>query len=120
MRTVEVTLEKGLKIGDVRHKVAQIREATAGDILDATEEGEKLVYTKNGAELIPSPTLVGVHVLRRQVVKIGDHEGPLTAAEIRKLSAADFGKLQERSQDLESAAMEAANRGRSPEDPGGA
>ncbi len=118
MRTIEVALTEGLIIGETRHTLAQLRELTAGDILDATEESEKLIYTKNGAELIASPTLVGLHVLRRQIVRIGDHEGPLTLSEIKKLSSLDFGKLQDQSQDLESAAMEAANRGRSPEDQG--
>ena len=113
MRTIEVELTQGLTIGDVRHTAAVVREITTGDMLEASEESEKLVYTKNGAELMASPTKIGVHLLRRQIVKIGDHAGPLTLQEIKKLSSHDFNCLQARAQELENAALEVATRGRS-------
>ena len=104
MATATVTLEKGLKIGEVTHLEAEVREPSAGDILDASEESERLIPTPTGYQLIPSPTLVGVHVMRRQIVRIGDHPGPLTLAEIRKLSSGDLQRLQQTAQRLEDAA----------------
>ena len=112
MRTEPVTLEKGLTVGRVTHLNAIIREATAADIIDATEEAEKVVMTEDGPALVASPTFVGLHTLRRQVVSIGEHEGPLTVAELKLLSAIDLNLLQNTAQQLENAALaEVAKRG---------
>jgi len=119
MATTTVTLKDGLKIGEETHLEAEIREPSGGDILDANEDGEKLVATPAGYQLVPSPTMVGAHVLRRQIVRIGTYPGPLTLAELRKLSANDLATLQHRAEALESAALEALkDRGRLGEDAG--
>ena len=112
MRTDTVTLEKGLTVGKVTHLEATIREATAEDIIDATEEAEKVVMTEDGPALVASPTFVGLHTMRRQVVSIGGHDGPLTVAELKLLSAIDLNLIQHTAQKLETAAlMEVAKRG---------
>lgn len=104
-----ITLEKGLTVGEVTHREAELREPTAADFLAATEDGEKVVQVKRGGveevELVASPTLVAVHLLRRQVVRIGDHEGPLTLAEIKRLSVPDLNALQQASEALQGAAL---------------
>ena len=113
MSTVKVTLQKGLKIGDVVHKEAEIREATAGDMIEATEESERLVLTPEGNYmLVASPTLVGLNTLRRQIVKVGASDGPLTLAEMKMLSGGDINLLQQKAAQLEDAGMkEVADRG---------
>lgn len=118
MATVQCTLNGGLKVGETVHKEAVIREATAADLIDATEESEKLVATPEGYKLIASPTMVGLHCLCRQVVAIGDHPGPLTLAELRRLSAHDLSLLQELAQTLEAASIEGVtDRGRTDQAP---
>ena len=113
MSTADVKLKKGLKVGDVIHTAAVIREATGGDFIEATEESERLCLTPEGNYiLVASPALVGINTLRRQIVKIGDYEGPLTLREMKLLSGRDIQLLQETAENLESAAMkEVARRG---------
>lgn len=113
MATVTCILNKGLMIGETTHKDAEIREATAGDLIDATEESEKVVLTPDGYQLVASPTMVGLNTLRRQIVRIGEYPGPLTLAELKKLSSKDISLLQEQAEIVESASLkEFADRGR--------
>jgi len=114
MATIKVTLKKGLKIGEEVHHEAEIREASAGDLIDATEESERAVFIEGeGYKLLVSDTMLGLHALRRQIVRIGDHPGPLTLGELKKLSAGDLNLLQERAIMLENGSLEAiVERGR--------
>ncbi|MEN6375324.1 MAG: hypothetical protein ABFD75_11180 [Smithella sp.] len=113
MSTADITLKKGLKVGEVVHTAAVIREATGGDFIEATEEAERLCLTPEGNYiLVASPALVGINTLRRQIVKIGDHVGPLTLKEMKLLSGQDIKLLQEAAENLENASMEeVAKRG---------
>ena len=123
MGNVTVTLKKGFKVGEVVHLEAELREASSGDILDAMEESEKLVMvpTESGGTeptLVASPTLVGIHTLRRQIVRIGEYQGPMTLVEIKKLVPYDLNLLQIQVEILETAGLkELSDRGR---DSGGA
>ena len=114
MTTVKVTLEKGLKVGEVVDLEAEIREATAGDFIDASEESERLCATPDGNfALIASPSLVAIHILRRQIVRIGEYPGPITLAEMKKLSGGDLGRIQVKAEELDAAGVEKiADRGR--------
>ena len=123
---ITVTLAHGLKIGDELHHQVVLREATAGDILDAQEEAERLMLVPNddgGVEpmLIASPSRVGVEVLRRQIVSIGDVSGPLDLKLLRRLEPEDLNLLLAKSEQLDGAAVEsvqegAKTRGRDPSD----
>lgn len=113
MRKETVTLRDGLTIGETKHTEAEIREVTAGDLIEATEDGQRLVQTPEGEHiLVSSDTLVGLHTLRRQIVRIGSYQGPLSMAELKKLSAWDLSLLHETAKRIDEAAMEAASRGR--------
>lgn len=113
MANVTITLETGLTIGAVQHLEAELRELTAGDIFQATAESEKLVDVPgDGPQMLTSPTLVGINSLRRQIVRIGEHQGPLTLEELGKLSVIDVSLLQEAAQKMEVASLEVAMRGR--------
>jgi phage FluMu protein gp41 len=114
MATINVTLKQGLKIGDTSHLAAVIREATAGDMIEATEESERPVFIEDeGYKLLVSSTMLGINTLRRQIVNIGDHPGPLTMGEIKKLTAHDLNLLQEKAIILENGTLEAIDgRGR--------
>jgi phage FluMu protein gp41 len=112
MRTIEVKLKHGLIIGEMSHNSAVVREVTTADILDASEESERVVPTQQGYELVVSPTMMGIHTLRRQIVAIGDHKGPLSLGEVKRLHPEDLNLIQQKAETLEAAALEAVTRGR--------
>jgi phage FluMu protein gp41 len=113
-----VTLIDGLKIGETVHRQAVLRDPKAGELIDAMDASEKPVtLPKGGIVLVLSETRMGLEVLRRQIVRIGDHKGPLDMAELRALSGADLSLLQAAASELDTAstaamARELATRGR--------
>ena len=116
MATTTVTLKHGLKLDDKPQLEAVLREPTAGDVIDATEGSEKVIFTGDGYELIASPTIVGSLVLCQQIVRIGEIEGPLTMAMLKKLSAADFKLLQDSANTLDHVPSEVTKSGESDQD----
>lgn len=103
MATVKCTLIDGLAIGDDVLKNVVMRDATAGDIIEAQEDSEKPVLTPDGYELMSSPALLAINVMRRQIVSIDDNQGPISMAEIKKLSPADLSLIQEKTDELDQA-----------------
>ena len=104
MAATMVTLIHGLRVGESVLREAELRELTAGDILDAQDSAEKLVQTAAGPQLVASPARVGVELLRRQIVRIGDVAGPVSLGEIRKLHPDDLELLQRAAAQLDAAA----------------
>lgn len=109
MAEVIVTLKHGYKTDKRTLMEVVLREATAGDVIEATEESEKLIILPddNGKpvpQFVPSPTMVGVHVLRRQIVRVGNIEGQFTLEQLKTLSPDDLNTLQARADEMESAA----------------
>lgn len=113
MTTLKFELIHGLALGDKKHKHVELRAPLAGDVMDAQEESEKLVYAMHDGSLAPqlvtSPSLVGAHVLRRQIVRLGEIEGPLDLDVLKKLHLEDFELIQAKAAELDSAL---ANRAR--------
>ncbi|MBU1611929.1 MAG: phage tail assembly protein [Proteobacteria bacterium] len=94
MAQITITLFTGLKVGEEMLKDVTMRDVTAGDIIEANEESEKAVITTDGPQLVMSPTLVGLNVLRRQIVSIGNIKGPISISELKKLTPHDLNQLQ--------------------------
>jgi len=110
MASINFSLIHGYKVGEDTLMDVVLREVIAGDVIEAQEESEKLVMvpTEKGQlqpELIPSPTLVGINVLRRQIVSIGNAKGPFDVYEIKKLHPVDLSLLQEKADELDSAVV---------------
>lgn len=112
MAELTVNLNGGLTIGKTTHKQALLRDASAADLIAAQEESEKVIMAPgpDGEALEPalvcSPMLVGLNVLRRQIVSIGEHPGPLSLDELKQLkSATDLALLQEGALKLERATL---------------
>lgn len=107
-----LTLGEGGKERTLKHVV--LRAPEPGDIIDAGEESEKLVYALQNGELAPvlvtSPTLSGVHVLRRQIVMLGDVHGPLDLALLKRLPLSDFNVLQSKAEEIDAAIAAEAER----------
>ncbi len=113
MANITLALPDGLKIGEEVHKEAELREASAGDMIAAMSDTEKVIATPEGYQIAANPALVGIAVLGRQIVRIGTHKGPLTMAEMGYLSAMDLSLLQAEADKLEQAALNRiAERGR--------
>lgn len=120
MAKIEFKLKTGLAIGKDEKKIFHfevvLREPKAGDIIEAQEESEKLVYKVHGEKIEPalviSPTSMGINVLRRQIISIGDIKGPLHMDILKKLTAEDFSIIQDKAQELDNASMELVERGR--------
>lgn len=111
-----VTLIHGLKIGETECKDVVLREASAGDVLDAQEAAERLMMVPNsdgGFEpmLVVSPSRVGVEVLRRQIVSIGDLSGPLDLKLMHRLHPEDLNRLLAKSEQLDGAAVAQTQEG---------
>ncbi len=121
--TTVVPLDKGFKIGDIEHREAEIREATSEDVIQATVAAERLVmvptgYDRDGApvltpQLVPSPTLVGVNVLRRRIVRIGTVQAPIDDLYFNILSPEDLNILQRAADAMDGASVVVTHRGRS-------
>lgn len=104
MAETTVTLKNGLKIGEVVHTEAVLREPTVADLIDAGTEAEQVVEMGGEAHLVRSPTVAGLLLLGRQVVRIGAHPGPLTKGELIRLDTDDFLMLQAAADQLDAAA----------------
>lgn len=117
MTNMTVKLIDGLKVGEETLTDVELGDITAGDIIDANQEAEQVrVVVLDGkaeATVIVSPNLSAVHVLRRQIKKIGDMNGPIAYDVMRKLSAGDFELLLAKADQIAAAvAKEAVRRGR--------
>lgn len=106
-------LEDGLLLVQKTHKKCVIRPLTAGDILDAQQDSERLMATPNGFELVVSDSALGFHLARRQIVTLGDIKGPLKVDDMRLLSGRDLNKIHKELEALDEAVAGAlAKRGR--------
>lgn len=102
-----VRLSTPLKVGDREYEELVLTEPTTADILDAQEDAERVVMTADGPAVVASPSLVGLHLLRRQV-SVGDLKG-VDLPILRRLSAVDFRRVQEAADALDTqAALRAA------------
>lgn len=120
---VIVPLADVLPLGKVTYTRAILRQLTAGDILEAQEEAERLVYAKDGTlSLVMSPARMGREALRRQVSSLEGEsgetfDGPLAVEELGRLSGRDLAALQAGVELLDSVAARNAEalqaRGRS-------
>ncbi len=94
MSELTITLLDGFKTGDTVHTEAVLRDPTAKDLVEAAKQAEKPVNTPDGWKMLTSDVSLGLYLLRAQIVRIGDHQGPLSEGEIKLLSARDFVLLQ--------------------------
>lgn len=114
----KVTLIKGITVGVDQHLEAVLKELTAGDVIEAAQESERLIMVpgNNGQEprLVHSNALMGINTLRRQIASIGEIQGPIEMDQLALLSDQDLGILQAAAEAMDTAVATAViNRGRS-------
>lgn len=110
MAEISCTLYDGLAFGKDVLKEVVLREVTAGDVIEAQEESEKLVQGPGGPVLVSSPTLAGLGVLRRQVLRICDVSGPLSLSDFKRMTVRDMNLLEAKARELEAATAAALAR----------
>lgn len=116
MAEIKVLLPTGSKYGERTATVAILRELGTADIIGAGEDSEKCVLGPDGEyHLVMSPTLSGLHLLRRQIVRLEDSagtvlDGPLDVPMFLKLEPADFLALQQAAEKLDKSAQDALER----------
>ena len=118
MAQIEFTLDTGISIDGNAQTACVLCEPNAGQIVAANEESEKVVMVPvmlddNGApitepQLVISPSLVSVHLLRRQIKQIGEIKGPIEIEIFNKLSAKDLETIQGKAAELDQAANNAS------------
>lgn len=114
---MEFDLMDGITIGqgteaETHHHVV-LRQPTAADVIDAMQAAEKVVPTPEGYQLVSSPALMGIELMRRQVKKLGSLQGPLSVNNLRLLTGEDMAILQSNIEKLDEAtAKEISERGR--------
>lgn len=96
MSKVSFTLPNGLEIGSEVHKEVELRDITAGDIIEANEKSREVFLTPQGPVLMCPTDKVVRNMLCRIITKLGSLKMPLSPAEFNKLSAADFDFLAEK------------------------
>lgn len=124
MAELKIPLPTGSKFGERTATHAFLRELTTADIIGAGEDAEKCVLGPDKQyHLVLSPTLSGLHMLRRQIMRLEDDkgtviDGPLDVDMFFKLAPADFLEIQSKAEQMDAAAQEAvermAERGREP------
>lgn len=91
---MNVTLIDGLTLGkdgnEATHRDVVIKELTAGDMMDAEMASERVVETVKGPSLVRSPSRMTYEMMRRAVVSLGPIQGPISLAELGKLTPTDF------------------------------
>lgn len=116
MAEIEVALPTGSKFGERTATTAILRELGTADIVGAGEDSEKCVLGPDGQyHLVVSPTLSGLHLLRRQIKRLEDlagtvMDGPLDVPMFFKLAPEDFLAIQQAAETMDKAGQEALDR----------
>ena len=107
-RKTEVTLERGLFVGDQAQPIAEVRESTAQDYIEATRAAERVVYTPEGYLLLSSESEIAIQMLCRRIVKIGELNGPLDVKTLGKLTGNDLESIRVAAETLDAVSLEVA------------
>lgn len=123
MAEVTFELKDGITVGDTVNTTCTIREPNVGDIRKANTLAEQLRMAPVGVDangmaslepvLVTSQFLVGWHLLRLQIVNIGNLSAPIEPEIMDKLSESDLLLIQGNAEDLDKASVSAVTqRGR--------
>lgn len=106
------TLKEGLPYGsgeaEERQFDVEMRELTAGDLIDAESASERVVMTPKGSALVSSPSRMGYELIRRSIVRIGKINGPLPFEMLKKLHTTDLEIISHHYDALQNAAINTA------------
>ena len=91
MANKTITLKHGIKIDDQVCKTVELRDLTAGDVIDAAE---KLYFGPGGVPyVVSSPIKTIAYALPKLIVKFGDLPIPVPKSVFQTLHIEDFNQL---------------------------
>ncbi|WP_330993282.1 phage tail assembly protein [Pluralibacter gergoviae] len=126
MAQTTMTLKHGYITGkgtddEMCHRMVTFRELTSKDVIDAQLAAERVVISDNGkAVAYCSEVLMGVELLRRQILQVGELPGPLSLKQLYAFHPEDLEMLTARAGDVDGLLTETADRGRDDADGDGA
>ncbi|BFI48117.1 hypothetical protein B7R74_17290 [Yersinia pseudotuberculosis] len=89
-----IQLKHGLSYGkgdeDVKQFDVELRELTAGDLIESEQASERVVMTEKGPALLSSPATMGYEMVRRSISRIGIIQGPLSMTLLKTLHQDDL------------------------------
>ncbi len=68
----------------------ELRQLTAGDLIDAEAASERVVMTAKGATLLSSPSKMGYELIRRAIKRVGKINGPIPLELLKTLNQDDL------------------------------
>ncbi|HBQ6087519.1 TPA: phage tail assembly protein [Klebsiella pneumoniae subsp. pneumoniae] len=126
MAQMTLTLIHGYVTGkgtddEMRHKEVTFRELTSEDVINSQLAAERVVIGENGkAVAYCSEVLMGVELLRRQILKVGEIPGPLSLKQIYNFHPEDLEILSSKASSMDDLLTGTAGRGRPDADGDGA
>lgn len=89
-----ITLKHGIKIDDQLYQTVELRDLTAGDVIEAEEQAEKLYFGPGNIPfVVSSPIKAIAYTLPKLIVKFGDLPIPLPKNVLETLHVEDFNQL---------------------------
>ncbi|HFV9293904.1 TPA: phage tail assembly protein [Serratia fonticola] len=98
---------------ETKHIQVELRELNTKDIVESQLASERVVIGENGkAVAYCSEVMMGLEMLRRQILAIGTIPGPLSIKQIYQLHTEDLKLLTEKADAMDSLLTEVSDRGR--------
>ncbi|HCI6319550.1 TPA: phage tail assembly protein [Klebsiella quasipneumoniae subsp. similipneumoniae] len=118
MAEMKITLKHGYVAGkgtddEIRYTEVTFRELTSKDVIDAQLEAERVVIGENGkAVAYCSEVLMGLALLRKQILWVGEIPGPLSLKQLYSFHPEDLELLSSSASKMDDLVTETAGRGR--------
>ena len=98
---------------ETRHTDVTLRELDSRDVVESQLAAERVVIGDNGkAVAYCSEVLMGLELLRRQILKVGEIPGPLSIKQLYSFHPEDLELLSSSASSLDDMLAETSNRGR--------
>ncbi|EML7271217.1 TPA: phage tail assembly protein [Klebsiella pneumoniae] len=118
MAEMKITLKHGYIAGkgtddEICYKEVTFRELNSKDVIDAQLEAERVVIGENGkAVAYCSEVLMGLAMLRKQILWVGEIPGPLSPKQLYSFHPEDLELLSNAASKMDDLVTETAGRGR--------
>lgn len=98
---------------ETRHTAVTLRELDSRDVVESQLAAERVVIGDNGkAVAYCSEVLMGLELLRRQILKVGEIPGPLSIKQLYSFHPEDLELLSSKASSLDDMLVGTSTRGR--------
>ena len=118
MAQTTIPLKHGFVTGkgtadETRHIEVTLRELDSRDVVESQMAAERVVIGDNGkAVAYCSEVLMGLELLRRQILKVGEIPGPLSIKQLYSFHPEDLELLSSKASSLDDMLVGTSTRGR--------